>query len=83
MGSWFISPVLSGIISVLVFLSIKFLVLNKEKPLEPGLRLLPIFYGLTAAINLFSVFYKGSSCKSLGVNTICWLNCRNLDGSNS
>nr|XP_022325222.1 sodium-dependent phosphate transporter 1-A-like isoform X2 [Crassostrea virginica] len=60
-GSWFISPVLSGIISVLVFLSIKFLVLNKEKPLEPGLRLLPIFYGLTAAINLFSVFYKGSS----------------------
>ncbi|XP_048780754.2 sodium-dependent phosphate transporter 1-A-like isoform X1 [Ostrea edulis] len=59
-GSWFISPLLSGTISVLVFLAIKFLVLNKEKPLEPGLRLLPMFYALTAAINLFSVFYKGS-----------------------
>ncbi|XP_062568923.1 sodium-dependent phosphate transporter 1-like [Saccostrea cucullata] len=60
-GSWFISPLLSGIISVLVFLAIKFLVLNKEKPLEPGLRVLPLFYALTAAINLFSVFYKGSA----------------------
>lgn len=60
-GSWFISPVLSGLISVLVFLAIKILVLNQEKPLEPGLKLLPVFYALTAAINLFSVFYKGSS----------------------
>lgn len=60
-GSWFISPVLSGLISVLVFLAIKTLVLNQEKPLEPGLKLLPLFYALTAAINLFSVFYKGSA----------------------
>nr|XP_019919066.2 sodium-dependent phosphate transporter 1 isoform X3 [Crassostrea gigas]XP_034315069.1 sodium-dependent phosphate transporter 1 isoform X3 [Crassostrea gigas] len=60
-GSWFISPVLSGLISVLVFLAIKILVLNQEKPLEPGLKLLPLFYAFTAAINLFSVFYKGSA----------------------
>lgn len=71
-GSWFISPVLSGLISVLVFLAIKILVLNQEKPLEPGLKLLPLFYAFTAAINLFSVFYKGSareyqeSCSILG-----------------
>lgn len=71
-GSWFISPVLSGLISVLVFLAIKTLVLNQEKPLEPGLKLLPLFYAFTAAINLFSVFYKGSareyreSCSILG-----------------
>lgn len=76
-GSWFISPVLSGLISVLVFLAIKILVLNKEKPLEPGLRLLPMFYALTAAINLFSVFYKGSSreylesCSILGYLYTC------------
>lgn len=62
-GSWFISPVLSGLISVLVFLAIKILVLNQEKPLEPGLKLLPLFYAFTAAINLFSVFYKGSACE--------------------
>lgn len=59
-GSWFISPLLSGIVSVLTFLFVHHMVLKKPKPLEPGLRLLPFFYALTAAINLFSVFYKGS-----------------------
>ncbi|CAG2213600.1 PIT [Mytilus edulis] len=66
-GSWFISPLLSGIVSALTFLLVHHLVLKKgkqhsqtPKPLEPGLKLLPIFYAFTAAINLFSVFYKGS-----------------------
>ncbi|KAK3088437.1 hypothetical protein FSP39_019177 [Pinctada imbricata] len=60
-GSWFISPVLSGVISCITFIGVRFFVLCKEKPLEHGLLLLPLFYFLTAAINLFSVFYKGSS----------------------
>ncbi|KAL5013294.1 hypothetical protein ScPMuIL_007564 [Solemya velum] len=59
-GSWFISPVMSGVVSILVFLIIKFIVLNKPEPLEPGLRILPAFYGVTMAINFFSIFYKGS-----------------------
>lgn len=60
-GSWFVSPLLSGIVSVLTFLLIHHLVLKRPKPLEPGLLLLPVFYAFTAAINLFSVFYKGSN----------------------
>jgi len=40
----------------------------QEKPLEPGLRLLPLFYAFTLAVNLFSVFYKGSQC-TLAVNS--------------
>ncbi|XP_045180200.2 sodium-dependent phosphate transporter 1-like isoform X1 [Mercenaria mercenaria] len=59
-GSWFASPLLSGGISTLLFFFIFKLVLVKEKPLEPGLKLLPIFYGFTIAINFFSVFFKGS-----------------------
>ena len=35
----------------------------QDKPLEPGLRLLPVFYAFTIAVNLFSIFYKGSECK--------------------
>ncbi|KAJ8311757.1 hypothetical protein KUTeg_011112 [Tegillarca granosa] len=35
--------------------------LKKPEPLIPGLKLMPLFYGITAAINLFSVFYKGSN----------------------
>ncbi|XP_052763103.1 sodium-dependent phosphate transporter 2-like [Mya arenaria] len=59
-GSWFASPLLSGGISTLLFFFLFKMVLSKEKPLEPGLMLLPLFYGLTIAINFFSVFYKGS-----------------------
>lgn len=59
-ASWFISPLLSGIVSSVLFKVIDFLVLRKERPLEPGLKLLPIFYAVTLAVNLFSVFYKGS-----------------------
>lgn len=59
-ASWFASPVLSGGVSTLLFLFIFKVVLCKEHPLEPGLKLLPAFYGITIAINFFSVFYKGS-----------------------
>lgn len=59
-GSWVISPLLSGLVSTLLFKFIDILVLRKPKPLEPGLKLLPVFYALTVAVNLFSVFYKGS-----------------------
>lgn len=59
-GSWFVSPLLSGGMSTFFFFLISRVVLTKEKPLEPGLRLLPIFYAFTIAVNLFSIFYKGS-----------------------
>ena len=35
----------------------------QEDPLEPGLRLLPLFYGLTVVVNVFSVFYEGPESK--------------------
>uniref|UniRef100_T1JHU7 Phosphate transporter n=1 Tax=Strigamia maritima TaxID=126957 RepID=T1JHU7_STRMM len=60
-ASWFISPLLSGIISVLIFVCIRRLILSKSKPLEPGLRALPIFYFLTLFINIFSVVLDGPS----------------------
>ncbi|XP_060077954.1 sodium-dependent phosphate transporter 2-like [Ylistrum balloti] len=60
-GSWFFSPILSGAVSVLTFMCVNKIVLQKDKALESGLKLLPIFYGLTAAINLFSIFYEGST----------------------
>ncbi|XP_022670785.1 sodium-dependent phosphate transporter 1-like [Varroa destructor] len=60
-SSWFISPVLSGIISFLIYFSIKYLVLSQAEPLEPGLRMLPVFYGLTVFVNVFSVVHNGPS----------------------
>nr|QNU09886.1 Inorganic phosphate transporter 1-like protein [Tridacna squamosa] len=59
-GSWFVSPVFSGLISTALFFLLYKKVLTQKNPLKEGLKFLPLFYGLTIAVNLFSVFYKGS-----------------------
>ncbi|XP_029650446.1 sodium-dependent phosphate transporter 1-A-like isoform X1 [Octopus sinensis] len=59
-SSWFISPLLSGLVSTGIFILIRYFVLNAANSLEPGLKFLPIFYASTVAVNLFSIFFEGS-----------------------
>lgn len=59
-GSWFISPVLSGIVSTGLFVLIRKYILTSPDPLEPGLKFLPAFYAITVGVNLFSIFFEGS-----------------------
>ncbi|KAH8391119.1 hypothetical protein KR215_007341 [Drosophila sulfurigaster] len=58
-GSWFISPVMSGIVSILLFLAIRRFILRAKEPLKAGFRSLPIFYGVTFFINVISVVLDG------------------------
>lgn len=58
-GSWFISPVLSGLVSVLLFWAIRKFILNAKNPLNAGLLSLPMFYGATLAVNVFSIVHDG------------------------
>uniref|UniRef100_A0A1B0FET6 Phosphate transporter n=1 Tax=Glossina morsitans morsitans TaxID=37546 RepID=A0A1B0FET6_GLOMM len=58
-GSWFISPVLSGLVSILLFLAIRKFILRTSNPLKAGLHSLPIFYGVTFFINVISVMLDG------------------------
>ncbi|KAH8270406.1 hypothetical protein KR018_009699 [Drosophila ironensis] len=58
-GSWFISPVLSGCVSILLFLAIRRFILRAQEPLKAGFRSLPIFYGATFFINVISVVLDG------------------------
>ncbi|VDN97123.1 unnamed protein product, partial [Rodentolepis nana] len=58
-GSWFVSPILSGIVSSTLYLVIKYTVLVKENSLEPALNTLPFLYAITIFINVFSVLYGG------------------------
>ncbi|CAL8108502.1 unnamed protein product [Orchesella dallaii] len=58
-GSWFVSPLLSGLVSGSIFILIRKFILSKQNPLEPGLRSLPIFYGLTLFINVISILLDG------------------------
>lgn len=58
-GSWFISPVLSGVMSAVIYLGLNHFILKKDKPMEPGLRALPLIYGLTLLVNVFSIVHDG------------------------
>ncbi|XP_064078894.1 sodium-dependent phosphate transporter 1-B-like isoform X5 [Macrobrachium nipponense] len=58
-GSWFVSPILSGIMSATIYLGLNHFILKKEKPMEPGLRALPLIYGLTLLVNIFSIVHDG------------------------
>lgn len=58
--SWFISPLLSGIMSALLFFLVRMFILRKADPVPNGLRALPVFYACTIGINLFSIMYSGA-----------------------
>lgn len=58
--SWFISPLLSGIMSAILFFLVRMFILRKADPVPNGLRALPVFYACTVGINLFSIMYSGA-----------------------
>ncbi|XP_009998989.1 PREDICTED: sodium-dependent phosphate transporter 1 [Chaetura pelagica] len=58
--SWFISPLLSGIMSAILFFLVQRFILCKVDPVPNGLRALPVFYACTVGINLFSIMYTGA-----------------------
>uniref|UniRef100_A0A8B9TQX6 Phosphate transporter n=1 Tax=Anas platyrhynchos TaxID=8839 RepID=A0A8B9TQX6_ANAPL len=58
--SWFISPLLSGIMSAILFFLVRRFILHKADPVPNGLRALPVFYACTVGINLFSIMYTGA-----------------------
>lgn len=57
--SWFLSPVLAGIMGTLCFMFVKHFILVKANPLEWGLRFLPLFYGVTCFCNVISIALSG------------------------
>ncbi|XP_045133951.1 sodium-dependent phosphate transporter 1-B-like isoform X4 [Portunus trituberculatus] len=69
-ASWFVSPVLSGMMSGALYMLFNNLIFKKEKPLEPGLRVLPFIYGITLLVNVFSIVHDGPTI--LKFNLIPW-----------
>lgn len=64
--SWFISPLLSGIISSTIFLLIRTLILRKKYEDKYILCGFPILVGITILFNTFFIVYKGS--KGIGLD---------------
>lgn len=61
-GSWFISPVLSGVMSTVLFWCIRSMILKSKNPLKAGLIALPLIYGMTTCINVVSIVLDGPKC---------------------
>uniref|UniRef100_A0A8C1KQE6 Phosphate transporter n=1 Tax=Cyprinus carpio TaxID=7962 RepID=A0A8C1KQE6_CYPCA len=69
-ASWFLSPVLSGIMSAILFYFVRMFILQKKDPVPNGLRALPFFYSFTMGINLFSIMFTGAPM--LGFDKLPW-----------
>ncbi|KAG8010661.1 Sodium-dependent phosphate transporter 1-B [Nibea albiflora] len=69
-ASWFLSPLLSGIMSAVVFYFVRMFILRKKDPVPNGLKALPVFYAVTMGINLFSIMFTGAPM--LGFDKIPW-----------
>ena len=46
-----------------LYLFIRWYIINREEPLKNGLKMLPVFYGFTIFINIFSIVHNGPLCK--------------------
>lgn len=62
-GSWFVSPILSGLVSIVLLKLIRTYILRTADPVKSCLRSLPIFYGITLFINVISIMMDGPKCK--------------------
>ncbi|XP_071803910.1 sodium-dependent phosphate transporter 2-like [Asterias amurensis] len=65
--SWFISPVLSGIISCIIFGIIKYTLLETKQQLKWGLISLPFWYFIIIFINFFAVFLGSDRVINVGI----------------
>lgn len=69
-ASWFVSPILSGVVSMLMFMLIRKFILRAKNPLDSGLKFLPAIYTITIFINIAGILE--SSPPLLGFDRIPW-----------
>ena len=65
--SWFISPILAGVMAVILYSFIRRVVLSSENKESRALILLPFMYASVIFLNIFSICYTGSKSKSFSL----------------
>ncbi|ORZ25278.1 phosphate transporter [Absidia repens] len=58
--SWFLSPIAAGIVAAILYTITKYTVLRRADSFNWGLRLVPVYFFFTTAINAFYIIYKGA-----------------------
>lgn len=66
-GSWIVTPVISGIIAIGIFLSAKRLILDRINPLVSAVKYIPIYMGLAGFIMALVTVKKGLKHVGLGL----------------
>ncbi|KAG5680165.1 hypothetical protein PVAND_009690 [Polypedilum vanderplanki] len=68
--SWVISPLMAGIISVVIYMLFYRFILKAKNPFNAGLTALPIIWGVVVFVNVLSITLDGS--KLLGMQYLDW-----------
>ena len=68
-GSWVVTPAISGIIAILIFISAKKLILDRATPLIYAVKYVPIYMGLAGFIMSLVTIKKGLKHVGLGLPT--------------
>lgn len=71
-ASWFISPIASGIVAAIIYMITKYAILRRVESFKWGIRLVPVYFFFTAAIEIFYIIYKapGGGSKSMSIGVI-------------
>ncbi|KAG5506222.1 hypothetical protein JIQ42_07836 [Leishmania sp. Namibia] len=73
-ASWFISPVLTGIVSALIYSLVRFLVLRPKNCVKRAIYTLPIIVTVAFFLEAFFVLFKGASKRlKWSVNKAAWV----------
>jgi inorganic phosphate transporter, PiT family len=57
--SWIVTPILSGVIAYLLYLSVQWLILNRQHPIKQAKRFIPVYIFLSALVLTLVTFIKG------------------------
>jgi len=68
-GSWVVTPAISGIIAILIFISAKKLILDRATPLIYAVKYVPIYMGMAGFIMSLVTIKKGLKHVGLGLPT--------------
>lgn len=58
--SWFLSPVLAGLVSAIIYSITKYGILRQKDSVKWALRIIPAYFFFTTAIEAFYLIYKGA-----------------------
>jgi PiT family inorganic phosphate transporter len=66
-GSWIVTPAISGLIAIGIFISAKKLILDREQPLVAAVKYIPIYMGMAGFIMSLVTIKKGLKHVGLGL----------------